>query len=140
MQGLKVLRFGVLVALVAVTVAVLAQAASADPTHAKSSAVITAICGEEQMQFSVNGNGVFTPGHVIGGTAMLVPTAFDLTFSFTPPGGPTESETDTAAKHNQTKGTVTCDIPAALNTFTSPEGTFTISGTVTGFFTPANGK
>jgi hypothetical protein len=35
---------------------------------------------------------------------------------------------------------VSYDIPADLNTFTSPEGTFTISGTVTGFFTPANGK
>jgi hypothetical protein len=88
----------------------------------------------------VNGNGEFTPAHVIGSTAVFVPTAFDITFSFTPTGGTTESETDTSAKHNQAKGLVSCDIPADLNTFTSPEGTFTISGTVTGFFTPPNGK
>ena len=97
------------------------------------------MCGSQQIQVSVNGNGEFTPAHVIGSTAVFVPTAFDLTFSFTPTGGTTESETDTSAKHNQAKGTVTCNIPAALNTFTSPEGTFTLSGTVTGFFTPANG-
>ena len=133
------LRRGVIVALVTVAVAVLAQTASADPTNAKNSQVITAICGAQQLEVSVNGNGEFTPAHVIGSTAMFVPTAFNVTFSFTPTGGTTESETDTSAKHNQAKGTVTCDIPGDLNTFPSPDGTFTISGTVTGFFTPANG-
>ena len=133
------LRRGIIVALVALGVGVLAQTASADPTNARNSQVITAMCGSQQVQVSVNGQGEFTPGHVIGSTAIFVPTAFNLTFSFTPTGGTTQSETDTAAKRNQAKGTVTCDIPAALNTFTSPEGTFTLSGTVAGFFTPANG-
>jgi hypothetical protein len=32
---------------------------------------------------------------------------------------------------------VTCAVPLALNTFTTPDGTFSISGTVTGFSTPA---
>lgn len=127
-------------ALVCVSVAVVAQSASADPTNAKNSTTITATCGGQQVLVSVNGNGEFTPAHVIGSTAVFVPTAFDITFSFTPTGGTTESETDTSAKHNQAKGLVSCDIPADLNTFTSPEGTFTISGTVTGFFTPPNGK
>ena len=133
------LRRGIIVALVAVAVGVLAQTASADPTNAKKSQFFTAICGSQQLQVSVNGSGEFTPAHVLGSTAVFVPTAFNLTFSFTPTGGTTQSETDTAAKQNQAKGTVTCNLPAALNTFTSPEGTFTISGTVTGFFTPANG-
>jgi hypothetical protein len=133
------LRRGIIVALVALAVVVLAQTASADPTNAKNSQVITAMCGSQQIQVSVNGQGEFTPAHVIGSTAVFVPTAFNLTFSFTPTGGTTQSETDTAAKQNQAKGTVTCNIPAALNTFTSPEGTFTLSGTVAGFFTPANG-
>ncbi len=133
------LRRGISVALVAVAVGVLAQTASADPTNAKNSQVITATCGSQQLQVSVNGQGEFTPAHVIGSTAMFIPTAFNLTFSFTPTGGTTQSETDTAAKHNQAKGTVICNIPAALNTFTSPEGTFTLSGTVAGFFTPASG-
>jgi hypothetical protein len=134
------LRRGILVVLVALVVGVLAQAASADPTHAKNSTTITAICGTQEVMVSVNGNGEFTPAHVIGSTSVFVPTAFDLTFSFTPNGGETQSETDTSAKHNQSKGTTTCDIPAELNTFTGPDGTFSFSGTVTGFFTPANGK
>ena len=133
------LRRGIIVALVTVAVAVLAQTASADPTNAKNSLLVTANCGAQQLHVSVNGNGEFTPAHVIDSTAVFVPTAFNLTFSFTPPGGPTESETDMAAKQNQAKATVTCNIPAALNTFASPEGTFTLSGTVSGFFTPANG-
>ena len=75
---------------------------------------------------------------MIGSTAVFVPTAFNLMFSFTRPGAPTQSETDTSAKHNQRKATVTCN-RAALNTFISPDGTFTISGAVTGLFTPASG-
>jgi hypothetical protein len=121
-----------LVAVVAV------QAASADPVNAKGSTLIHATCNGQPVLVSGNGNGVFTPGHVVGSTMMIIPTAFDLTFSFTPTGGTTMTETNTSTKHNQHhKNTVTCQIPADQNTFTSPEGTFVISGTVTGFFTPA---
>jgi hypothetical protein len=128
-------RRGVVVALVAVCAMVLTQIASADPTNAKKSQVLTAVCGSQQLQVSVNGNGEFTPGHVIGSSAVFVPTSFNLTFSFTPPGGPTMSDTDTSAKQSAHKNAVTCTLPAGPNTFPSPEGTFTISGTVTGFFT-----
>lgn len=132
------LRRGLAVLFVAAAAAFAVQAAAADPSNAKNSTLITAVCGGQQVQVVVNGNGEFTAAHVVGSTSVFVPTAFDLTFSFTPTGGPTESETDTSAKHNQKANEVTCDIPAALNTFTSPEGTFVISGTVTGSFTPAN--
>jgi hypothetical protein len=132
------LRRVTLVALFAIVLAVFAQAASADPVNAKKSSPFIANCGGPNLMVVVNGNGEFTPAHVIGSTAVFIPTAFDLTFSFTPTGGATESETDTSAKAHQPSNAVTCDLPAALNTFTSPEGTFTISGTVTGFFTPAS--
>jgi hypothetical protein len=132
------LRRVTLVALFAIVLAVFAQAASADPVNAKKSSPFIANCGGPNLMVVVNGNGEFTPAHVIGSTAVFIPTAFDLTFSFTRIGGATESETDTSAKTHQPNNAVTCDLPAALNTFTSPEGTFTISGTVTGFFTPAN--
>jgi hypothetical protein len=121
----------------AIVLAAFAQSASADPLNAKKSDVFTAICGGTQLMVSVNGNGEFTPAHVIGSTAVFVPTAFDLTFSFTPTGGTTESETDTSAKAHQPRNAVTGDLSAELNTFTGPDGTFTLSGTVTGFFTPA---
>jgi hypothetical protein len=132
------LRRFTVVALFAIVFAVFAQAASADPLNGKNASVITANCGATQLLVVVNGNGEWTPAHVIGSTAVFVPTAFNVTFSFTPTGGATETETDTSAKAHQPGNAVTCDLPAALNTFTSPEGTFTISGTVTGFFTPAH--
>jgi hypothetical protein len=131
------LRRVTLIAFFAIVLAVFAQSASADPLNAKNSAVFTANCGATQLRVVVNGNGEFTPAHVIGSTAVFIPTAFNLTFSFTPTGGATQSETDTSAKAHQPSN-VTCELPAALNTFTSPEGTFTLSGTVTGFFTPAH--
>ena len=75
------LRHGIILALVTAAVAVFAQTASADPTNAKNSTVVTANCGAQHLRLSVNGNGEFTPGHVIDSTAMFVPTAFNVTFS-----------------------------------------------------------
>ena len=131
------LRRVTLIALFGIVFAVFAQAASADPIKAKKSSSIIANCGGSNLTVVVNGNGEWTPAHVIGSTAMFIPTAFDLTFTFTPTVGDPETETDTSAKPHQPKNAVTCDIPGELNTFTSPEGTFTIDGTVTGFFTPS---
>jgi hypothetical protein len=132
------LRRLTLIALFAIVFAVFAQAASADPLKAKNSSIVTAICGGTQLMVVVNGNGEFTPAHVIGSTSVFIPTAFDLTFSFTPVGGTTMSQTDTSANAHQPRNAVTCELPAELNTSTSPAGTFTLSGTVTGFFTPAH--
>jgi hypothetical protein len=132
------LRRLTLTAISAIVLAVFAQTAAADPVNAKNSQVLIANCGGPNLLVAVNGNGEWTPAHVIGSTAIFIPTAFNVTFSFTPTGGTTESETDTSAKAHQPRNAVTCEVPAALNTFTSPEGTFVISGTVTGFFTPAH--
>ena len=107
------LRRITMITLFAIVLAVSAQAASADPLNAKTAAVFTANCGAAQVLVVVNGEGEFTPAHVIGST--VVPTAFDLTFSFTATGGAIESETDTSAKAHQLRNAVTCDLPAALN-------------------------
>jgi len=131
------LRRVTIVALFAMVLGVFGQAASADPGNAKSSAVITANCGGPNLMVITNGNGDFTPAHVIGSTSVFVPTAFDLTFTFTPTGGSPQVDTQTTTKAHQPSNAVTCAIPAALNTFPSPEGTFVISGTVKGFFTPS---
>jgi len=115
-----------------------AQGAAADPVNAKNAGFFIANCGGTELQVVVNGNGVFSPAHVIGSTAVFVPTAFDLTFTFTPTGGGApEVDTETSAKAHQPSNAITCDLPAAENTFTFPDGTATIAGTVTGFFTPA---
>jgi hypothetical protein len=114
---------------------VMIPAATADPSHAKNAAQIVAQCGGQTITVVVNGNGEFTPAHVVGSTSVFVPTAFDTTFTFTPTGGTPMSETDTSAKAAPIKNTTTCTIP--LQTlFSGPEGTATIQGTVTGFFTP----
>jgi hypothetical protein len=127
-----------LIALVATLCLAVAQSAAADPANAKNAGFFTAVCGTTELDVVVNGNGVFTPAHVIGSTSVFVPTAFDLTFSFTPTGGGVpEMDTETSAKAHQQSNAVTCELPAALNTVTFPEGTVVVSGTVTGFFTPA---
>jgi hypothetical protein len=131
------LRRSAVLVMLLVVAALSAQTATADPVNAKNAGFFTAICGTTQLSVVVNGNGTFTPAHVIGSTSVFIPTAFDLTFTFTPTSGPTETDTETSAKARQPKNAVTCELPAALNTVTTPEGTFTISGTVTGFFTPA---
>ena len=126
------------IALVAMLCLAVAQSASADPVNAKNAGFFTAVCGTNELDVVVNGNGVFTPAHVIGSTSVFIPTAFDLTFTFTPSGGGVpEIDTETSAKAHQPSNAVTCDLPAALNTVTFPEGTVVVDGTVTGFFTPA---
>src|ERR1041384_5117281 len=106
---------------------VLVPAASADPIHAKNATQIHATCGAQPVTVVVNGNGEFTPAHVVGNTSVFIPTAFNLTFTFTPTGGAPMPETDTSGKGGPIKNTVTCTIP--LQTlFSGPEGTATIQG------------
>ncbi len=113
------LRRVTVIALFAIVLGVFAQSASADPVNAKNAGFFTAVCGSTQLQVVVNGNGVFTPAHVIGSTSVFVPTAFNLTFSFTPSGGGApEVDTETSAKARQPDNAVTCQLPGALNTVT----------------------
>src|SRR4051812_12002148 len=124
-------RCGIIITVVTLGALALAQGAMADPVNAKQSQVIPASCDNGQSyEVVVNGNGEFTPGHVVGSTSMFIPQAFDLTFEFTPTGGSPESETDTSAKHNVHGDVTTCSIDF---TQTFPEGSFHLFGTVTGF-------
>ena len=116
--------------------AVVVPAASADPINAKNSLAFPATCDDGQtVQVVVNGNGRFTPAHVLGSTAVFVPQAFDTTFEFTPTGGTTQTETDSASKPNVHGDLVTCSVDF---TQTLPFGTIHLFGTATGFFTPAS--
>lgn len=108
--------------------------ATADPTGAKNSFLIPVTCDGVSLLVVVNesGNGTFIPAHVIGSTAVFIPESFDVTFTFTPPGGVPQTETETASKpHPHGEDTCVLDF-----TFTSPQGTFSGTGTVSGFFTP----
>ena len=106
--------------------ALLVPAALADPINAKNAGQITAMCNGEPVTVVVNGNGTFTPAHVISSTSVFVPTAFDLTFTFTPSGGGVPMvNTSTAAKAAPIANTITCTIPLQT-TFSGPQGTATI--------------
>jgi hypothetical protein len=125
-----------LIALGAVT-GLLALPAAADPGHAKNASHVQALCGTQTVNVVVNGNGNFTPAHVVGSTKVFIPTALNLTFTFTPTNGTPEVDTQNVAKAGPTKrGTVTCTIPSQT-LFSGPEGSAMIQGSVTGFFTPA---
>jgi hypothetical protein len=115
--------------------AVFAPTASADPLNARNSLAFPADCGGQTVQVVVNGNGEFTPAHVLGSTAVFVPQAFDTTFEFTPTGGTTETETDTSSKPNVHGDLVTCSFDV---TQSFPFGTLHLFGTATGFITPAS--
>jgi hypothetical protein len=116
--------------------AALAQGAAADPINAKNSLTFPATCDDGQtVQVVLNGNGEFTPAHVVGSTEVFIPQAFEVTFQFTPTGGTTQTETDTASKPNVHGELVTCSFDV---TQTFPEGTFHLFGTATGFITPAS--
>jgi hypothetical protein len=115
--------------------AALAQGAAADPSEAKNSLTFPAACDGQTVQVVVNGNGDFTPGHVMGSTAVFVLQSFNFTFEVTPTGGETMSETNTGSKGNVHGDLVTCSFDV---TQTFPEGTFHLFGSATGFFTPAS--
>jgi hypothetical protein len=127
-------RYAVLGAAV-LALAVFVPGASADPLNAQNSFAFPATCDGQTVQVVVNGNGEFTPAHVLGSTAVFVPEAFDVTFEFTPTGGTTETEIDTSSKPNVHGDLVTCSFDV---TQTFPEGSFHLFGTATGFFTPAS--
>jgi hypothetical protein len=115
--------------------AALAQGAAADPINAKNNLSFQADCGGQPVQFVLNGNGDFTPGHVVGSTTVYVVQSFNVTFEFTPTGGETMSETATRSKGNVHGDLVTCTFDVTQSV---PDGTFHFFGTATGFFTPAS--
>lgn len=116
-------------ACVAVLAALLiAATAAADPVNAKNAAILTGSCDGTPVEVVTNGNGEWTPAHVLGSTTVLIPEAFDMTFTSTFDGS-TDVETDTSSKalHGDV---VACTFAAEDNLFTFPGGSFSISGTV----------
>lgn len=118
----------------ALAAAAFVASAGADPIHAKNAFRVSATCGSRTLTAVTNGNGTFTPAHIVGSTSVFVPTAFNLTTTFTPTGGAMTTDHNTAHKAAHPRNLMTCTIP--FQSFTSPQGTFTIQGTVTGFLTP----
>ena len=123
-----------------VVAAIAAPAAAADPTGSKNAFVFPASCNGTAYTLvhnAANGQGSgqqsqntapFAPVHVIGTNAVFHPTMFDVTFTFSF-GGMTQSFLDTNTMANP-RTPVTCRID-----YTTPDGSFGLNGTVSGFFT-----
>ncbi len=138
------LRVPLAMAGTALLVGTLAGVASADPNGSKNAFNGTANCGSAgSYQFvvnSANGKGSGTqnngnqaewaPAHLSPGNGVFHPTAFDLTFTFTPAGGSPQSFTNTDVRKNKV-GNVMC---AISGTQTDSAGdTFSLNGSVTGW-------
>jgi hypothetical protein len=112
--------------------------ASADPTNAKKGEILEVTCDNGisgTFEVAVNGNGLWTPGHVIGSTQMLIPYAFEFTETFIPSyGGEPEVFTENIAKNAPRNGRLA--VCTFGETETTPEGTFEFSGVVNVSYTP----
>jgi hypothetical protein len=129
-------RTSVALVVAASVMGVFTAAVSADPVNAKFSLAFPATRDNGQtVDVVVNGNGEFSPAHVVGSTAVFVPQALDVTSEFTPTGGQTMTERDTASKPNVHGDLVICSFNT---TQTFPDGTLHLFGTATGFLTPAS--
>ena len=111
-------------------VAAFAPNAAADP----KAEVIPITCDGQTVEVAVNGNGDFTPGHLVGGTAVYVVQSIDATFTFTPSEGPPQTEHFARSKGNVHGDLLTCTFDISE---TAPDGTFHGFGTVVVFVTPA---
>jgi hypothetical protein len=123
---------------------VFSAAASADPTKPKNAFSGTAMCTNGVsgpfVVNSANGQGSgaqnnntaeWTPAHITNSNLVFHPAVFDLTFSFTPAGGPTQSFTNTDARPHA-PAPVICTISGSQ---TDQAGdTFSLQGTVAGWF------
>jgi len=114
-----------------IAMAAFAPGAAADP----KGAIFSDTCDNGQtVELTFNGNGDFTPGHVVGSTAVYVVQSLDATQMFTPPGGPTSTVHFATSKPNIHGDLVTCTFDIIR---TSPAGTFRGFGTLVAFITPA---
>lgn len=120
------------VAIAAVAAMALAPTASADP---KSTTIPLTCDNGQSVEASFNGNGDFTPGHVVGSTATYVIQSLRATATFTPTGGEpiVVSHVDTTKPH-PVGDLVTCHFDFVRAT---PTGTFHGVGTSVVFITPA---
>jgi hypothetical protein len=128
----------------AMVLGLVATPALAAPTNAKNAFSGMAVCDNggsyNLVVNNANGQGQgaqtngqsqaeWAPAHLSSGE-VFHPTVFDLTYTFTPPSGPSESFLNNDARPNKS-GDVTCTVSGSQS---DPQGgTFSLSGSVTGF-------
>lgn len=135
-------------AVAALSAGLLAAPLGADPVNSPNSDVVPLECDNgETYDVVVSGSGEFTPGHVVGSNAMLIPVAFGpITFTALPSGETMVEPPSTKGQSGKNKDLTTCSFeftfpvgPEEAEEFGLPEGTTSVqgAGTVTAFITPA---
>jgi hypothetical protein len=132
-------RIAIAVAIAALAAALTAGAAPAAPTDAPNAVVATLDCGSAgTFDVVVNGNGEWTPGHVLAGNGVVVPLSFgEQTGTVRDPEGNvvdqfTEPATTKGRARARGRERVSCTFSA---TFTDDGLTITVTGSVVGFMT-----
>lgn len=113
-----------------------AALAAAPAASASGATTIGSVCDDGQViELVFNGGGNFTPGHLVGGTAIYVVQSIHATREFTPTGGTTQVTYFDVDKPHVVGDIVRCDFNF---TRVVPTGTFHAYGTSTFFITPAS--
>jgi len=108
-------------------------AAVADP----KGTVIPSTCDDgHSIELALNGNGDFTPGHLVGGTAVYVVQSLEATQTFTPTVGvPDPPKHFLVVKPHVHGDLVTCHFAI---TVAGPDGVFHGEGDLVAFITPVS--
>jgi hypothetical protein len=123
----------------------LAAPAVADPGDASNPIVLVCDNGHTY-NATVAGNGAFTPAHDLGSNSILVPTAFgEIHGTVTSTSGTvlaefTDPPTTKGSSEKPRATSTTCTFSLSLTGFDEEFGqviTFSLTGSVTGFVTPA---
>jgi hypothetical protein len=116
--------------------AALASPVEADPSNAVNATSTEIACGGETITTVSNGNGIFAPLHDLSSSSVFIPIALDVTLTFTPiNGGQPSVDHAIVDKNTPIEDAVTCTIPLQP-LFSNPDGSMTIEGTLSGFWTP----
>jgi len=134
-------RLASLLAIAVLAAALAAEATSAAPSNAPNATVVALDCGSAgAFDVVVNGNGEWTPGHLLSGNGVVVPLSFgEQTITVRDAEGNivdqfTEPATAKGRARASGRERVSCTFSA---TFEDNGSTITAAGSVTGFMTGA---
>jgi hypothetical protein len=100
--------------------AAFASPAGADPSNAANSTSLEVVCGAETITTVSNGNAIFARLHDLNSSSVFTPLALDVTLTFTPTDG----------------GQPSVDHAIVGKNAPIPDGSTTIAGALSGFWTP----
>jgi hypothetical protein len=132
-------RLASTLAILALAAVLAGGTATAAPVNAPNAEVVALDCGDAgTFDVVVNGNGLWTPGHLLDGNGVVIPVAFgEETVTVRDAGGNVvEQFTDPAIAKGKGKGragnrtAVECSFMLSFN---EDGNTITVTGSVTGF-------